>query len=172
LNGEKIKARGFDKDAVAENDDLYRWSSLRAQYLSEANVDTARTYYVNGGYGPGWWGPGWYWNPAFAGFTFLPANGFFYNPFGWGFYSPMVVWRAPVVIGRYHHFDGTRPVAVGRGSHNHAVTTFRGGWGTPGCSFHYGRICVGSFCVIASDFAVIVGVKGTVLRVHVLGRHG
>ena len=126
LNGEKIKARGFDKDAVTKNDDLYRWSSLRSQYLSEANVDTARIYYVNGGYGPGWWGPGWYWNPAFAGFTFLPANGFFYNPFGWGFYSPMVVWRAPVVIGRYHHFDGTRPVAVGRGSHNHGVTTFRG----------------------------------------------
>jgi hypothetical protein len=121
LNSEKIKARGFDKDAVTKNDDLYRWSSLRSQYLSEANVDTARIYYVNGGYGAGWWGSGWYWNPAFAGFTYLPASGFFYNPFGWGFYSPMVVWRSPVVIGRYHHFDGNRPVTVGRGVRNQPV---------------------------------------------------
>jgi hypothetical protein len=39
-------------------------------------------------------------------------------------------------------------------------------------SFHYGRICVGGFCVIASDFAVFVGVERAVLRVHVPGRHG
>src|SRR5579859_1289473 len=129
LNDAKVKSRGFDAKAVTQNDDLYRWSSLRSEYLSEANVDTARLYYANGWYGPGWWGPGWYWNPWFAGFTFVPGGGFFYNPFGWGFYSPLVVYRAPVVlVGRgYRHFDGTRPVAIGRGFHNHAVTTVRGG---------------------------------------------
>jgi hypothetical protein len=127
LSSAKIKARDFNKKEVTKNDDLYRWSSLRSEYLSEANVDTARLYYVNGWYGPGWWGPGWYWDPWFAGFTYLPGSGFFYNPFGWGFYSPLLVWRAPVVVGgHFHHFDGSRPVAIGRGFHNHAVTGFRG----------------------------------------------
>jgi len=127
LNSDKVKGQKFDKKQLADSHDLYRWSSLRSQYLSEANVDTARIYYANGWYGPGWWGPGWYWNPWFAGFTFVPGGGFFYNPFGWGFYSPLVVTRAPVVIARGpHHFDGTRPVAIGHGFRNHALTSFRG----------------------------------------------
>ena len=127
-SGAKLKAQGFDKKAVADNDDLYRWSSLRSEYLSEANVESARVYVANGWYGPGWFGPGWYWNPWFGGFTFLPADGFFYSPFGWGFYSPLVVQRVPVVVGRApHHFDGTRPAAaLGRGFHDHAVRSFRG----------------------------------------------
>jgi uncharacterized membrane protein YgcG len=128
----KLKAQGFKKEAVAQNDDLYRWSSLRSEYLSEANIDTARLYYANGWYGPGvwgagFWGPGWYWDPWFAGFTFIPGGGFFYNPFGWGFYSPWLVYRAPYVAGGYHVFNGTRPVAIGGGFHNHAVTAFNGG---------------------------------------------
>src|SRR5579871_4767226 len=98
LNSSKMKAQGVNKNVGTQNDDLYRWSSLRSEYLSEANVDTAQLYYANGWYGAGWWGPGWYWNPWFAGFTFLPGSGFFYNPFGWGFYSPLMVWRAPVVV--------------------------------------------------------------------------
>jgi hypothetical protein len=127
-SGSAIKAHGFDKNAVRDGDDLYRWSSLRSEYLSEANVDSARLYYVNGGWGPGWWGPGWYWDPWFAGFTFLPGDGFFYSPFGWGFYSPVFVYRAPVVVTRgFHHFDGTRPVAIGHGFHSHAVTSFNAG---------------------------------------------
>src|SRR6266571_5955538 len=127
--GGKLQARGFNKNEVRQDDDLYRWSSLRSEYLSQANVDVARTYYGPGGYGPGWWGPGWYWNPWFGGFTFLPGNGFFYNPFGWGFYSPVVVFRAPFLVGSgvHHTFDGTRPVAIGRGFRNHAVRSFSGG---------------------------------------------
>jgi len=132
-NNPKLKAQSFDKDQVTKNDDLYRWSSLRSQYLSEANINAAQRYYVNGWYGPGWWGPGWYWDPFFAGYTFLPGSGFFYNPFGWGFYSPLMVWRAPVVIGGgFHHFDGARPVAIGHGFHNHAVTAYHGGYGRVG----------------------------------------
>jgi hypothetical protein len=130
FNNPKLKAREFDKDQVTKNDDLYRWSSLRSEYLSEANVNAAKQYYVNGWYGPGWWGPGWYWDPFFASYTYLPGSGFFYSPFGWGFYSPLVVYRAPVVIGGgYHHFDGHRPVAIGRGFHNNSVRGFRGGYG-------------------------------------------
>ena len=130
LNSTKLKASSFNKDQVTKSNDLYRWSSLRSEYLSEANVNAAQMYYANGWYGPGWWGPGWYWDPWFSGFTFLPRDGFFYSPFGWGFYSPLVVWRAPLVIGSgVHHFDGNRPAAIGHGFHNHAVTAYHGGYG-------------------------------------------
>lgn len=128
LHTDQLKAEKFKKDQVAQNNDLYRWSSLRSQYLSEANVNTASLYFADGWYGPGWWGPGWYWNPWFAGYTFIPGGGFFYNPFGWGFYSPLVVWRVPHYPGvhGYQHFDGTRPIAIGHGFNGHAVTSFNG----------------------------------------------
>jgi hypothetical protein len=128
LNTEgKLKAQGFDKKRAEQSDDLYRWSSLRSEYLSEANVETAHTYLANRWYGPGF-GPGWYWNPWFSGFTFLPADGFFYSPFGWGFFSPFVVERVPVVVGHVpRHFDGSRPTpAIGSGFHDHAVRAFNG----------------------------------------------
>jgi len=129
LNSDKLKTESFNTNQVTGNDDLYRWSSLRSEYLSEANVDTARLYFADGWYGPGWWGPGWYWDPWFAGYTFIPGGGFFYNPFGWGFYSPLLAWRAPYFVGvhGFQHFDGTRPVAIGRGFNSHAVTSFDGG---------------------------------------------
>jgi hypothetical protein len=160
LNNADVKATEFNKKATIQGDDLYRWSSLRSQYLSEANVATAQLYFVNGWYGPGWWGPGWYWNPWFAGFTFLPGNGFFYSPFGWGFYSPLVVRSAPVVIGGgYHHFDGARPMAIGHGFNDNAVTAMRaepggmGGFqgeemptrGLPSGGFHGGGMRTGGF---------------------------
>jgi hypothetical protein len=129
-SGAAIKSHGFDKKAVQQDDDLYRWSSLRSEYMSEANIDTAQLYYANGfwgpgWWGPGWWGPGWFWDPWFAGFTFMPGGGFLYSPFGWGFYSPLMAYRAPVVVAHgYQHFDGTRPVAIGKGFHANAVTSF------------------------------------------------
>lgn len=145
LNAPKIKAAGFNKKEVTKND-LYRWSSLRSEYLSEANVDEAQVLYANGWYGPGWWGPGWgagwYWDPWFGGFTFMPFDGFLYNPFGWGFYSPGMVWRAPHYGGfhGYHHFNGAGPVAIGHGFHNNAVTGIRGMGG-----FHSGGMRAGGF---------------------------
>jgi FecR protein len=155
LAGDKLKAHGFKQDEVTKNDDLYRWSSLRSEYLSEANVDSAHLFYANGWLGAGWWGPGWggagwYWDPWFAGFTFLPGAGFFYNPFGWGFYSPYMAWRAPYFGGvhAYQHFDGSRPVAIGRGFNNHAVTSFngaRGGGVGAGGGFHAGSPGAGGF---------------------------
>lgn len=145
LNSARLKAAGFDKKEVTQSDDLYRWSSLRSQYLSEANIDEAQQYYSYGWYGPGWWGAGWYWDPWFDGFTFLPGAGFFYNPFGWGFYSPLMSWRAPYYGGSrgYHHFDGSRPAAIGSGFHDHAVTSFHGGYGAGG--YHGGGLAGGGF---------------------------
>jgi FecR protein len=105
LNAPKLKARGFDKSDY-EQSDLYRWSSLRSSYLAEANQNAARIYASNGWYGPGWIGAGWYWDPWFSTYTFIPADGIFYSPFGWGFYSPLFVYRAPAFYGGgfYHHF--------------------------------------------------------------------
>ncbi len=140
LNSEgKLKATSFDKK-LAEADDLYRWSSLRSDYLAEANVDSARVYVVNGWYGPGWFGAGWYWNPWWGAYTFLPASGFLYSPFGWGFYSPLFVYRAPVLYGYGHYvhtFDGFRPApAHGPGFHDYAVRSFGRGESAPAGMMH------------------------------------
>ncbi len=92
--GEKPKTHSFDKGEYKQSD-LYQWSSLRSSYLAEANASTAQVYLSNGYFGPGWFGPGWYWAPGFGSYTFIPGNGVLYSPFGWGFYSPLVVYRAP-----------------------------------------------------------------------------
>jgi hypothetical protein len=101
-NGQTLKSQKLNEEAV-ETDPLYRWSSLRSQYEAEANINTAQTVVVNGG----WYGPGWYWNPFWGFYSFLPGDGILYSPFGYGFYSPGFVWRVP------HHYH--YPVATGRG---------------------------------------------------------
>ena len=35
-------------------------------------------------------------------YTFLPADGIFYSPFGWGFYSPIYVYRSPFFFYGYY----------------------------------------------------------------------
>ena len=103
-SGEKLKSRGFDSKQYA--DELYRWSGLRSGYLAEAGADAAERY-VNGG--PAWGGTGWYWDPWFSTYTFIPGNGIFYSPFGWGFYSPFAIYGSPYFYGgwygRHHDFD-------------------------------------------------------------------
>jgi hypothetical protein len=111
LTAAKLKAEGFDKKAY--EDDLYRWSQLRASYLGEANVQLARTYYGGYGWAPEpWIGPGWYWDPWFTAYTWLPGDRLFWSPFGFGFYSPLFVYRAPLFVGGFgvHRFGaGYRP---------------------------------------------------------------
>jgi hypothetical protein len=110
LTNEKLKPEGFDKKAV--EDDLYRWSKLRSSYLAEANVEMASTYYGGYGWAPSpWIGTGWYWDPWYSAYTWLPGDGLFWNPFGFGFYSPIFVSRAPIFIGGGFH----RPRAFGPG---------------------------------------------------------
>ncbi len=98
----KLKSEGFDTRQY--EDDFFRWSALRSGYLSEASADEARVYIGSGPgwYGPGWVGEGWYWDPAFSIYTFLPADGVFYSPFGWGFYSPGYVYRCPFFFNGYY----------------------------------------------------------------------
>jgi hypothetical protein len=89
-DGQVLKSQGLNKETV-EADPLYRWSMLRSEYAAEANVDAARLVVVNGG----WYGMGWYWDPFWNFYAFLPGNGMLYSPFGFGFYSPGLVYRAP-----------------------------------------------------------------------------
>ncbi len=127
LNGNQ-KPQKFDKKQY-EASDLYRFSSLRSDYLAEANVDTARVYVNDGWYGSGWFGAGWYWSPWFSAYTFLPGDGFLYSPFGWGYYSPGLVWRAPYYRGglHYHQFGpGYRPPAYAHGGFRGPANGFRG----------------------------------------------
>jgi FecR protein len=137
-NGDR-KAQGFNKDDYKRSD-LYQWSSLRSSYLAEANVDAARVYVANGYYGPGWIGPGWYWASGFGGYTYIPGDGILYSPFGWGFYSPLVVYRAPVFFGpRFFgpRFVG-RPVVVNRGVVVRNAPVYRGGFARGGNFAHSG----------------------------------
>ncbi|HEX4039588.1 MAG TPA: hypothetical protein VHX37_16140 [Acidobacteriaceae bacterium] len=87
----------------AENSGLYRWSSLRSDYLAEANQQMAPEY---AGYGPGW-----YWDPYMVDYTFLGPYAFM-SPFGWGFYP--LGWGGLYGPGFYGGFYG-RPGFYGRG---------------------------------------------------------
>jgi len=148
----KLKARKFQKQAYM--DDFYRWASLRSSYLADANVDAARAYAGGGNWAPGgWYGYGWYWDPSFDAYTFIPGDGIFYDPFGWGFYSPGFAFGAPYfgygyglgfAGGGYHHFGpGYRPHDTGGHSsafigHAHSVGNGFGGGLAGGGGFHGG----------------------------------
>jgi len=144
------KPRSFDKDTY-EASDLYRWSSLRSAYVAEANADAAPQYVYGGS---DWFGAGWYWDPWFSAYTFIPGDGIFYSPFGWGFYSPFYAGWAPFEFGygfgyggyygRYNHHFGHDYHAWGPGPHynpgvrgggfgaGHRAAGFRGGGGFHG----------------------------------------
>lgn len=116
FNGEKLKAVHFEPRQY--QDDFYRWSALRSGYLSEASIDMARAYVGPGPgwYGPGWYGWGWYWDPWFGVYTFVPVDGIFWSPFGWGFYSPIAVYRSPYFFyGHYPHAFGEYHYPYGHG---------------------------------------------------------
>ena len=156
------KSEKFNKKAE-NGDDLYRWSSLRSDYEAEANVNAAHIVYTGGwgpywgagfygagfygaGWGPGWGFGGWYWDPWFSAYTFLPVGGIFYSPFGWGFYSPGLVYRAPFYAGNFYHTFNAADVhawgahyATSR-AYAHGVYT---GAGAERGAFHSGAMMAG-----------------------------
>lgn len=139
FNEPNLKAQGFDKKA-AEQDEFYRWASLRSSYLAEANMDAARVYYAGA---PGWYGPGWYWDPWFSAYTWIPGAGVLWSPFGFGFYSPFEIGYAPIFVPGYYHQvhrfgPGYRaPAVVARPGMAHGFA--RGGvGGLRGGGFHQG----------------------------------
>jgi hypothetical protein len=143
LNAPKLNAHGFNKKK-AEDDAFYRWASLRSAYLAEANADAARSMAQNygtyaygnpyNGYGPyaaydPYWDLGWYWDPWFDAYTWMPWDGAFFSPFGWGFYSPGFAYAAPF-YGGYGRFGGRFGYG---GSYQHFGPGFR-----PGIAPHAG----------------------------------
>lgn len=78
------------KSATA--DDLSRWSRLRSEYEAEASVASAQYIYDMGG---PWGYSDWFWNPWFSTWTWLPAWGSYFNPYGFAYFSPLSV---------YHHY--------------------------------------------------------------------
>jgi hypothetical protein len=103
------KPQHFNKEG--SQDGLYAWSSLRSEYLGEANENLATEYAGVDGVSAGW-----FWDPAFLGYTWLPGDGMFFSPFGYGFYSPFYLEGGGVFYNRG---------GFGRGG-------FRGGYGPRG----------------------------------------
>jgi len=85
--GSLLAAEKFDGKV---NDSFYRWASRRAEPLSVASFSGARSVYNTGSI---WSTGGWYFNPYFGMFTYLPVRGFYNSPFGYRFYSPVVINR-------------------------------------------------------------------------------
>ncbi len=154
----KLNTHGFDKKAF--EDDMYRWASLRSAYLGEANIEMARTYYGGNGWAPEpWVGDAWYWDPWFDAYTWLPGDGLFWSPFGFGFYSPLVAFRAPFIGGfhgphrfgpGYHPSAGvTHAAAMHNGFAGSGYRGFAGGAGYHGFAgsggFHGGFAGGGGF---------------------------
>jgi hypothetical protein len=115
MNGDGKKPEHFDKEA--SEDALYNWSSLRSQYLGEANVQLASAYEGASGFAPGW-----FWNAGLYGYTWLPGYGAFFDPFGYGFYSPYYLYDGGFVYG-YGHGYGRGGY---RGAYGHGQTSFHG----------------------------------------------
>ncbi len=134
LNGEATKPASFNKAASA--DDLYNWGSLRSQYLGEANLQMASRYEGAAGFAPGW-----FWDPGFYGYTWLPGDGAFFNPFGFGFYSPFYLYGGGPIYGRGYGFSRSIGVGAYRGSTAYAGTSRSlASGGFSGGGFHGGGV--------------------------------
>lgn len=94
-----LKSANFDVNAI-KAEPLYVWSQARSEDESQANVAVAQNVAAYGG----WYGPGWYWDPYWSFYAYLPADGFLYSPFGWGFYSPWYIGYYGVPFGHYGYY--------------------------------------------------------------------
>lgn len=137
-----LKTEKFDRKD--DSDELYRWSDLRSQYLSEASVSSARTYM---GSGSGWAGGGWYWNPYYSFYSYLPGDGFLYSPFGYGFFSPFGLRSYYYGGGGYYGGRGVAYHAGDRsGNFGRGATSVRAG------TTSFGRSSGAAFTSHASSF--------------------
>ena len=88
-------------DAKTDSDELTRWSQERSEAVSVANVSAAKSFRDSGGLlgGTGMYSSGivpygsWYYNPFYSMYTYMPMNGMFFNPYGYGFFSPFSVYQ-------------------------------------------------------------------------------
>jgi hypothetical protein len=123
-----LKKSSFDDDH-AKQDPLYVWSTARSRAESDQNKLVAQN---SAGYYPV--GDGWFWDPYTSYYGFW-GPGYFYSPFGFGFYGGFYP-------GFYHGFYGGygRPGRV-RGDGVHAFVGVHGNGvsgGFHGGGFHGG----------------------------------
>lgn len=71
-------------------DGLDTWAAERSQRIAQANY-TAANMVNRGGYSSAYTNSNWIWNPYFGMFTFLPASGYGYSPYGWMLFSPRTI---------------------------------------------------------------------------------
>lgn len=102
LDGTSLKAQKFNKKKELA-DSFYRWSAYRAQYITNANMASARQMWQDG---VSWRVGSWFWNPFFGCFTYLPGRGYLYSPFGFTYWSPG---------GYYDYFYRPRPIYADSG---------------------------------------------------------
>ncbi len=121
VNADATKPVKFDKDQ-AKDGALYQWSSLRSEYLGEANERLAERYEGGAGFAPGW-----AWDPGLYSYTWLPGEGAFLNPFGFGFYSPAYLYGGG--FGFYGGGLGGFGGGYGGGFYGGGYGGYRGGYG-------------------------------------------
>jgi len=85
--GTVLSASNFD---TRDTDSFYHWSARRGEYIATANVSAARS-----SIGSGFTSSQWVFSPWYGMYTFVPAFGFGYSPFGWDYYSPVTVMYLP-----------------------------------------------------------------------------
>lgn len=96
IDGDAGKTENFNSAQVESQDPLYSWSKLRSNYLGEANLNLAEEYAGSPGFDPGW-----FWDPALYSYTWLPGDGMFWSPFGYGFYSPWYLYGGGFIYPGY-----------------------------------------------------------------------
>lgn len=84
--GAVLATSKFDRK---HGDALDVWASNRSERIARANFTSANM--VSRGGTSAYTGSNWVWNPYFGLFTFLPAYGYGYNPYGWMLFSPRTV---------------------------------------------------------------------------------
>lgn len=127
----EIKKTHFD-EGTAKKEPLYVWSEARSRAESEENKRVAQNASA---YVPV--GDGWFWDPYLDYYGFW-GPGYFYSPFGFGFYGGFYPGFYGGFYGGYRggfwHRGGT--VRFG-GIHGNGVAGFHGGWHGGG-GFHGG----------------------------------
>jgi len=94
-NNQALKKSHIDEDQ-AKQDPLYVWSAARSRAESEQNSLVAQNY---AGYYPA--GDGWFWDP-YADYYGFWGPGYFYSPFGFGFYGGFYPGFYHGYYGRWH----------------------------------------------------------------------
>lgn len=87
-------------------DELLRWARSRSNYVAMANVSSARS--LTPGYSFAGSNGMWRYNPWFGMFTFIPATGVAWSPFGFPFWSPYAAYYYMPYYGGYYGPGGGR----------------------------------------------------------------